>query len=36
MKIIVHLYGQDDISEIPFYFAKSILEDDMTGKVIFF
>jgi len=36
MKIIVHLYGQDDISEIPFYFAKSILEDDMTGKVLFF
>ena len=33
IKIIGQLYGQDDISEVPIYFAKTALEDDMTGKV---
>jgi hypothetical protein len=29
---IAELYGDNDITEIPIYFAKTILEDESTGK----
>jgi len=31
--IIIKLYSGNDICEIPIYFAKTALEDDLTGKV---
>ncbi len=33
ISIISKLYCEDDICEIPIYFAKTTLEDDLTGKV---
>lgn len=33
--MISHLYSENDMNEIPIYFAKTLLEDESTGKIPF-